>query len=419
MIKLSISLIVALAIFSLKVYPQKVNKIDQLLFSGKYESAIPLLNQLIDKDSTNSQLHFRLGKAYQNLNRNKLAVENYQKAYQLNSKSVPTLINLGNCLYAMGNYPAARNTLQKIQKLDSTNYQGGLLLAKTYTILGSYNKSLNIYERLISKDSLNPYLHKQIGSLKNKTQNYLGSLASYLKAYELNEADLSVILHIMQKFYEMAAYEQALAFANNGLNTFPNNHLILKKKAQCLIGLEWYENALNIFENLNERNKLKLSDYKQLGICYMQTRQYNKAINWLEKYNKAVEKDPMINFYLGICYSRLHDTEKGIKFLEDALFYINPPIKASIHLYLAKAYGANREFEKSVKEYLKNIELDDSNPETLYEIASTYEEFGDNKSKALKYYSKYIQQTSDIGGERYEYAKSRILHIKEKIHFEK
>lgn len=419
MIKLSISLIVALSVFSLKVYPQKVNKIDQLLFSGKYESAIPLLNQLIKKDSTNSKLHFRLGKAYQNVNQNKLAVENYQKAYQLNSKSIPTLINLGNCLYSMGNYPAARNTLQKIQKLDSTNYQGGLLLAKTYTILGSYSKSLNIYERLIAKDSLNPYLHKQIGSVKNKMQNYLGSLASYLKAYELNETDLSVILHIMQKFYEMAAYEQALSFANNGLNTFPNNHLILKKKAQCLIGLEWYENALNIFENLNERNKLKLSDYKPLGICYMQTRQYKKAINWLEKYNTALEKDPMINFYLGICYSRLHNTEKGIKFLEDALFFINPPIKASIHLYLAKAYGTNKEFEKSVKEYLKNIELDDSNPETLYEIASTYEEFGNNKSKALKYYSKYIQQTSDIGGERYEYAKSRILHIKEKIHFEK
>nr|WP_320117481.1 tetratricopeptide repeat protein [uncultured Marinifilum sp.] len=419
MIKLSISLIVTLAVFSLKAYPQKVNKIDQLLFSGKYESAIPLLNQLIDKDSTNSQLHFRLGKAYQNLNQNKQAIENYQKAYQLNSKSIPTLINLGNCLFSMGNYPAARNTLQKILKIDSTNYQGSLLLAKTYTILGSYNKSLNIYERLIVKDSLNTYLHKQIGSVKNKMQNYLGSLASYLKAYELNETDLTVILHIMQKFYEMAAYEQALAFANNGLNTFPNNHLILKKKAQCLIGLEWYENALNIFEDLNERNKLKLSDYKQFGICYMQTRQYKKAINWLEKYNKTLEKDPMINFYLGVCYSRLNDSEKGIKFLEDALFYVTPSIKASMHLHLAKAYNKNRQFEKSVKEYLKNIELDDSNPETLYEIASTYEEFGNNKSKALKYYSKYIQQTSDIGGERYEYAKSRILYIKEKIHFEK
>lgn len=419
MIKLSISLIVTLAVFSLKVYPQKITKIDQLLFSGEYESAIPLLNQLIDKDSTNSQLHFRLGKAYQNLNQNKQAIENYQKAYQLNSKSIPTLINLGNCLFSMGNYPAARNTLQKILKIDSTNYQGSLLLAKTYTILGSYNKSLNIYERLIVKDSLNTYLHKQIGSVKNKMQNYLGSLASYLKAYELNETDLSVILHIMQKFYEMAAYEQALAFANNGLNTFPNNHLILKKKAQCLIGLEWYENALNIFEDLNERNKLKLSDYKQFGICYMQTRQYKKAINWLEKYNKTLEKDPMINFYLGVCYSRLNDSEKGIKFLEDALFYVTPSIKASMHLHLAKAYNKNRQFEKSVKEYLKNIELDDSNPETLYEIASTYEEFGDNKSKALKYYSKYIQQTSDIGGERYEYAKSRILYIKEKIHFEK
>ena len=90
-----------------------------------------------------------------------------------------------------------------------------------------------------------------------------------------------------------------------------------------------------------------------------------------------------------------------------------------MHLYLAKAYNATREFEKAVIEYKKHIELDNSNPEVLYEIATTYEEFGDNKKKALKYYSQYINQTDDIGGERYEYAKSRILHIKEKIHFEK
>jgi tetratricopeptide (TPR) repeat protein len=191
------------------------------------------------------------------------------------------------------------------------------------------------------------------------------------------------------------------------------------------VGLEWYENALNLFQDLNKRKLLNLNGIKQLGICYMQTRQYEQAITQfltcITSSENGVDygKDPMLNFYLGVCYSRLDDNKTGIIYLERAIEYITSPITSSIHLYLAKAYSSTKSFDKAVSEYLKHIELDSSNPEVLYEIATTYEEFGDNKQKALNYYSRYIRETDDIGGERYEYAKSRILHIKEKIHFEK
>ncbi|NOU61154.1 tetratricopeptide repeat protein [Marinifilum caeruleilacunae] len=419
------TLILLSVILSSSAFSQRTNKVDQLLFTGQYESAIPLLKQLIAKDSTDSKLYFRLGKAYQNLNQYIPAIENYKKAQQFNPNSTANLFNYSNCLYLSGNYPACQKELIKLQSIDSMHYQGNLLLAKTYANLSNYKKGLSIYEKLIERDSLNPYLHKQAGNLKDRMQNYIGSLASYIKAYQLNSKDLSVILNVIQKFYEMQGYEQALEFCNNGLEAYPNNHLIQKKKAQCLVGLEWYENALSIYLDLEKREKLNLTGYKQLGICLMQTRQYQKAIDAFqvcmadEKLGMNFGKDPMLNFYLGVCFSRLDDYKNGIMYLENSLDYIIPPIKSSMHLYLAKAYSATREFEKAVTEYKNHFDMDETNPEILYEIATTYEEFGDNKKKALKYYSQYINQTEDVGGERYEYAKSRILHIKEKIHFEK
>jgi len=417
--RLIFSLTLVSIFLTFNAYSQRTNKVDQLLFSGQYESAIPLLKQLIEKDSADSKWYFRLGKVYQNLNQNKSAIENYQKALDLNPNSVATLYNYSSCLYSSGNYPAAKHELLKLQKIDSMHYQGNLLLAKTYTTLNDYNEGLAIYNKLVERDSLNPYLHKQIGNLKNRTQDYIGSLAAYLISYDLNPKDLSVVLHIIQKFYEMSAYDQALTYANNGLNSFPNNHMILKKKAQTLIGLEWYENALPILLDLKERKKLKLPDFKQLGICYMQTRKYKLAIKSFNTCGETFEKDPMINFYKGVCYSRLHDDIKGIKYLENAIAYVTLPIKASMHLHLAKAYNSNREFEKAVDQYQKHFKLDGRNIEVLYEIATTYEEYGDNKEEALKYYAQYMRETENKGDERYEYAKSRILHIKEKIHFEK
>jgi len=400
-------------------FSQKTEKVDQLLFSEQYTKAIPLLHAMIKKDSTNSKLYFRLGNAYQKLNQNNRAINNYTKAKQLDPNSTATLLNLSSCLYSSGNYPKAEQELIKIQQLTPNNYSVNLLLAKTYSVQNKYQESLDIYLNLNQQDSLNPSIHKQIGSLKRRMHNFIGSLGSYMKANELNPNDLSVIIHIVQQLYEMAAYQQALGYINDGLNTFPNNSMLLKKKAQVLIGLEWYDNALTILKELKANDQLSAPENRQLGICYMQTRQYEAAIKAFADCGQSFEKDPMINFHTGICYARISQHEKGIKFLEDALFYITPPIEASIHLFLAKSYGATRQFEKAVTSYQNYFERNNTNPDILYEIATTYEEFGKNKANALNYYTKFIQQTNDKDDPKYEFAKSRILHIKENIHFEK
>jgi tetratricopeptide (TPR) repeat protein len=400
-------------------FSQKTTKIDQLLFSEQYAEAIPLLNEMLAKDSTDSELFFRLGNAYKRLDQDMKAIENYTKAKQLNPNSTAILLNLSSCLFSSGNYPKAEQELVRLQQLYPNNHSVNLLLAKTYSIQNKFQQSLDIYSKLNKQDSLNPNIYKQIGSLKRRMQNFIGSLDAYTKANKLNPNDLSVIVHIAQQLYEMAAYQQALDYISNGLNTFPDNIILLKKKAQVLIGLQWYDNALSILKDLKANHQLTASENRQLGICYMQTRQYEAALKAFNDCGPTFEKDPMINFHTGICYARLDQHEKGIKYLEDALFYITPPIEASIHLFLAKSYGANRQFEKAVESYKKHFEMDNTNPDILYEIATTYEEFGKNKDKALTYYTKFIQQSLNKDDPKYEYAKSRILLIKEHIHFEK
>ena len=55
----------------------------------------------------------------------------------------------------------------------------------------------------------------------------------------------------------------------------------------------------------------------------------------------------------------------------------------------------------------------------LYEIATTYEEFGNHKKEALEFYTKYMHRETNKESKNYEYAKSRVLHLKEALHFEK
>lgn len=412
-------LIFSTGMFTSNSFSQETKKIDQLLFSGQYAEAIPLLEQLVQKDTTNSKLYFRLGKAYQNLNKNSLAKNNYQKAYQLDPNATATLLNLSSCLFSLGNYPDAEKKLIEAKSTNPNNYQIGILLAKTYAIQNKHQKSLEIYQELQVKDSLNPYIYKQIGNLKKKKDDFIGSLEAYLKAYKLNPKDISVLTHTIQLYYEMTAYQQALGIANKGLSIYPNNSLLLKKKAQVLIGLEWYDNALTILKDLKQNKQLSLVENKQLGICYMQTKQYKQAINSFSDCGQTFDKDPIINFYNGICCTRLEQNEKGITYFENAIEYITPSIEAAMHLHLAKAYVTTHQFKKGVEAYKKHLELSDKDPAVYYEMATAYEEFGNNKDKALAYYTKFIQQSANKDEPKYVYAKSRILHIKENIHFKK
>lgn len=416
---LVLSLLLIVGFIPTQVLSQEQIDVDKLLFAGKYSEAIPMLKKMIAKDSLNNKLYFRLGKSYQHLNQYQFSIENYKKACKLNENSIATRLNLSSCLFTAGQYPQVEKEIKKIKVLDSLNYQANMLLAKTYSIQNKHKKSLETYQLLVELDSLNPYVHKLMGACRKRTQDYVGSLSSYLVSYRLNQNDLTVTSNIIQILYEMTGYQQALEYANKGLATYPNNSMLLKKKAQVLIGLEWFENALNILKELKSKNQLSEAEHKQLGICYMQTRLYNEALTAFSIFESKYEKDPMVKFYQGVCNARLEKHELGVKLLEEAIFYVTPTIEASMHLYLAKSYGVQRQFEKSIASYKRHFELDNSNLTVLYEIATTYEEYGNNKKKALNYYTKYVQKSEDKDDPKYEYAKARILRLKENIHFEK
>ncbi len=128
--------------------------------------------------------------------------------------------------------------------------------------------------------------------------------------------------------------------------------------------------------------------------------------------------DSAFNFFSQLFFLKNKQYNKAIKHLNTALFYITSPSKSDMHLQLAKAYGMIREFAKSIEQYKKSYELNPKN-NILYEIATTYEELDPDRQKALEFYTKYIQNATQKESKRCEYAKSRILHIKEKIHWEK
>jgi tetratricopeptide (TPR) repeat protein len=405
--------------YSNSTQAQKLQKIDQLLFQKKYPEAIQLLEQKTSKDSLQPRLFYRLGRAHQSLQQNRKAISAFQKALELDSLYISNRLALGNCYFSSGMYPDAQTLLESTYQLDSTNASNNLLLAKVYTVQKEYKKAIHLYKGLIVKDSINPYYHKQYGILAEKLYQPQIAIDHLKTAYELNTRDLGTLVKLISTYYQYAVYQKALLYCNKGLKDFPNNFILLKKKAQLLINLKWFENAQVVLEKIRQLEKADDVTYKQLGLCYLNAKDYEKALEALQSVGPKSVNDPMVNLYLGITLQKLGRHKESLEKFEDSETFSIPPYMASLKLYQARAYGFVKQFDKSVKAYIASWELDKDSPNILYDIATTYEEFGNHKKEAINYYSQYLNLYQGKDEKRKEYARSRILHLKERIHFEK
>jgi tetratricopeptide (TPR) repeat protein len=85
--------------------------------------------------------------------------------------------------------------------------------------------------------------------------------------------------------------------------------------------------------------------------------------------------------------------------------------------HLGQICGQQRKFPESIEALKKSLELDSSNPEILFEIATTYEEYNSNKTLALNYYRIYLKEAGEAG-KNVNYTLDRMQRIKEDLFFE-
>jgi tetratricopeptide (TPR) repeat protein len=111
------------------------------------------------------------------------------------------------------------------------------------------------------------------------------------------------------------------------------------------------------------------------------------------------------------------DYENAEKYMQWAIDLTVPDYVSDMYHNLGQIYGQQRKFAESIAALQKANELDPTNAEVLFEIATTYEEFNSNKTLALNYYRLYLKEAGETGN-NVDYALTRINRIKEEMFFE-
>ena len=322
------------------------------------------------------------------------------------------LSRLAYCYFQLGRYPDAKLFYNSILKLDSTNTQAISSLGSIFEKENNQREALRYYVYWASLDSNSSFAFKRSGFTAIRSGLGMEGILFFLKAHELNPADIETIDQLSTLYLQSEQLDYAEQVLQKGLNIDPNNIRLLQNKARLFSKRKDYPTVIQAIEKTMAQGDT--SEYYQMmiGVAYLQLDSLDKGIFNLEEIMRRKEDTEHTHQYLGLAYRKKGDTKKSIEHFEKA---IQKGISEKIDSYyadLGAIYESQSSYRKAIEQYQKAQEYR-SKPEYVFFVARNHDLAYKDKRRALKLYEQYLA-TKDP--EFKGYAEQRILQLKEIIH---
>ena len=127
------------------------SKIDMMLIRGEFKKAIDTCNQILQIDTLNSEVYYKLGLAYQNILSEDKAFECFQKASVLAPDNDNYSFTVAKSYFNKGKARQAKPILVKLYESDTLNWPYAYYLTSILMQEQKYNESIDIYNRFLSR----------------------------------------------------------------------------------------------------------------------------------------------------------------------------------------------------------------------------------------------------------------------------
>ena len=391
--------------------------IDLLILNKNYGEALLLIEHQI-KQNPSAELYFKKGQVLNGLQNYQEAVKAFSSASDLQPNNPEILSEMAEGLSVLGNYYDANLYFQKAAKIQPGNLSIAAKLGRNYISLKDYNSAYTCFSEIYSKDSSNVYWNKQFAYSAFRVGKKNEAISLYEKVLLQNPRDYSSYFNLIRIYDNEKEALKILTTIEIGLSNFPANADFYYERAKFFFETKEYVKAKADYENyFSSKGDSIYPVLMNYGISSYFASDENKAISILEICVSQVANDPYVLFYLSLSYKKLNNYEISEAYMNAAIEAATPAYLPEMYHHLGQIYGQQRKFEASIAALKKANELDPTNAEVLFEIATTYEEFNSNKTLALNYYIIYLKEAGE-SGKNVDYALTRITKIKEDLFFE-
>jgi tetratricopeptide (TPR) repeat protein len=276
----------ALAAFFLLWQADYTSEGMKALDEGKYEVAAQAFTKAIESDAKDYFAHFNLAMAYTLLNRDALAVEEYQKTLALKPGLYEAELNGGIVLLRQKNPAEALPLFEDAARQKPQEFRPRYYLAECELQTGDYAGAGESYKLAIGLDSKSA--GAQLGMAQALVQQ--GKLADaepyFRKAAELEPKYREYLLQLAGLFEKGGQTDEAIAIYRE----FPENAAAQARVGEMLLESKKFEDAVPRLEEAYGKDP-SASNRSALAAAYVFTRKLDQAIPLLQQCVAAAPGD--------------------------------------------------------------------------------------------------------------------------------
>lgn len=153
---------------------------------NKNKKAVEYYEKAIELDSEQQSVYLNLGNLYQKLNNYAAAISTYKKGIENKNNFTPYYIGLGESYFALEEYAAAQKALEKAIEINHNSYYGYFLLGNIAKQAKNYNQALNYYDKSLqyNPDYVEAYLAE--GQVQLEKEAYYQAISKFSLAVDKN-----------------------------------------------------------------------------------------------------------------------------------------------------------------------------------------------------------------------------------------
>ena len=327
------------------------------------------------------------------------AQPNKEDVYAKIAKSYAALGNHGQ---ALANYKKAANSNPDDELIQ---YDYAKLLSRNKY----YNEASELFKKLISKDSINPNYHYELGIVLEK-QSDSTAFNQFMQTFALDQTHQKAIFKIAKHHLIKRNFEVSHRFIDKGLESYANNVELISLKAQNYYYQEYYTHAIKWFKTLIALGESSEFIHEKLSLSLSQNSEYAEAIKHRKLALQYNPKDAGAIYVIGTYYERLADFENAEKYISEALKLQDVSL-TNEYQRLGRILNRQKKYEAAIKAFQNALKEDPSNMVAEFFLVRTKDEFYADTSTKIKLYEDFVVKHKKSPFARF--AQERLKELKE------
>ena len=323
-----------------------------------------------------------------------LAGEQFKKAVELEPQSYDANHNLGEFFIQTGKVSDAQPYLERAYKLNPSAYDNGYDLAMSEFLLGKLDESRTVIQALLQQKNTGE-LHNLLGQIDEKDGKFVAAANDYEAAAHIEPSEENLFEWGSEMLLHRT-YEPAIAIFQKAAEMYPKSPRVQIGLGLALYSRGIYDKAVNALLEAADLNPQDARCYIFLSKAYNSSPlQADEVVQRFKRYAELEPNNALAQYYyaLSLWKGKRIENNNVDPHLIEALLKRAIALDGSLadaHLQLGNLYADQHQYEQSIPEYQRALELNPNLTDAHYRLATDLVHTGqkDNAQKEFAIYQK-------------------------------